>query len=94
MTSLDRTLPDEAFRAAVVSKDLAAIDAALVDYLVWFRSSGRDLAEAAKARDLMEWGLESVAEHRTGIANQIALLRNLSAAYWPHRAANTWGLDA
>jgi hypothetical protein len=94
MIPLDRTLPAEAFRAAVVSKDLTAIDAALVDYLVWFRSNGRDLTEAAKARDLMEWGLEAVAEHRTGIANRIALLQTLSAAYWPHRAASTWGLDA
>jgi hypothetical protein len=94
MTPRDGILPADAFRAAVISKDIAAIDAALADYLAWFRSSRRDLAEVATARDLMEWGLQSAAEHRTVIANEIARLQTLSAAYYPHQADNTWGVEA
>jgi hypothetical protein len=85
---------EETFRSAVEADDLSSVSAALQDYLAWFGSEPRSLAEVAAARELMQSCAETAASRRSNLALQLARLSTVSAGYGALRISNTWRLDA
>ena len=94
MTAPEFSSREESFRSAVEADELSAVSEALQDYLAWFGSEPRSLAEVAAARELMQSCLETAASRRSNLELQLARLSTVSAGYCALRTSNTWRLDA
>jgi hypothetical protein len=85
--------PEESFRLAFAAEDLSSVEAAARQYLAWFQSQSRTLAEIAAARDLFQWGAQAAVKRKECLAEELARLTVVFATYRPPRISNTWHLD-
>jgi len=80
----------ESLRLAVESGDFSAADAALGNYLTWFQSAPRNLAEVAEARDLLDWAVEVAKSRKADISQELGRVTAFFAAYGPRRISHSW----
>jgi hypothetical protein len=81
---------EEAFRAAVEAHDFSRAEAALRDYVTWFRSESRDLAEIESARNLLQWGISVTTAHKVQLVEELTRLKRVFGAYLPYTCSQTW----
>jgi hypothetical protein len=85
----------ELFRKAVEADDFSAAEAALQNYLTWFRSAPRTPVEVAQAKSLCEWGVQVATARKSGLAGKLSRLTTVFAGYRPSRPSiHTWNIDA
>ncbi len=93
MTPPFHTSYEDSLRFAVEADDLRSVDGALRQYLAWFRSERRSLAEVAQARDLFQWAAQIATTRRGYLARDLARLTTVSTGYRGPRAISTWHID-
>jgi hypothetical protein len=81
---------EEAFRAAVEAHDFSRAEAALRDYVIWFRSESRDLPEIESARNLLQWGISVTTAHKVQLVEELTRLKRVFDAYMPRACTQTW----
>ena len=85
-----RLHPEEIFRSAVEAHDFPRAEAALQDYVTWFRSARRNRQEIESARDLFQWGVSVTSAHRARLAGELMRLKRVFDAYLPRKRTQTW----
>ena len=81
---------EETFRSAVEAHDFPRAEAALREYVTWFKSASRSREEIESARDLFEWGVGVTCARRVQIAEELMRLRTVLDAYQPPTRVETW----
>jgi hypothetical protein len=81
------------FRSAVEAREFSLAQAALQEYIAYFRSRPRTLEEVNDARNLLQWGLQHTHAHKTQIAEELMLLKTVFEAYKPTRRSHTWRIE-
>jgi hypothetical protein len=95
LDSMSSSSPDAAgLLAALESDDYPRVQAAIQEYLVWFRSAPRTLEEVDDARQLFESGVEAAKDHRLQIVEKLHRLTRVFDNYVPPRNPHVWHLDA
>jgi hypothetical protein len=90
MTPRGRHPSEQTFRSALAAHDFSRAEAALREYVAWFRSSPRTVQEIESAKDLFKWGIEVTSARKMGIAEELMRLKNIFDAYVPNRRSQTW----
>lgn len=91
MKSAHRCHQEEAFRSALGAHDFTLADAALREYMAWFRSEPRNLEDIRSAIQIFEWGIRVTASRRVKVAEELMRLKALFDAYLPGRSdTETW----
>jgi hypothetical protein len=93
MTNRAFDFREDAVRSAVEAGDFACADAAMREYLAWFGSEPRTLAQVAAARNLMRSSLDSAVARRANLAAQLRRVTTVSTGYSVPRVSTTWRLD-
>ena len=81
---------EEAFRSALEAHDFSRAEAALRDYITWFRSDSRDLPEIESARNLLQWGISVTSAHKVQLVEELTRLKRVFDAYLPRTCTQTW----
>ncbi len=82
--------PEETFRSALEAHDFPRAEAALQEYVTWFKSGSRSLQEIESARNLFKWGIEVTSARKVRIAEELMRLKRVFDAYLPNRHSQTW----
>jgi hypothetical protein len=88
--SLRQLHHEEAFRSALEAHDLARAEAALQDYVTWFKSESRSRQEIESARNLFKWGIHVTSTRKARIAEELMSLKRVFDAYLPRKHTQTW----
>lgn len=81
------------FRTAIETDDFAMAQKTLGNYILWFQSKPRELADIQSARELMEWGMRTANNRRAHLAEELMLATRLVAAYGRRSETHTWRME-
>ena len=79
--------------SAIESDDVPTVEAAIQDYVAWFHSGERTLAEVAHARDLFTSSAQTVHARKRRIADELGRLTTISGGYRSPRISSTWNVN-
>jgi len=93
MTQPDLNPYAKVFRAAVEANDYSLAEAAMHNYITWFRSAPRTLAEVAHAKNLFTWGAEAAMARKARLAGELARVTRFFGGYRPSATSHTWYVE-
>lgn len=73
---------ESAFRGALLALDFERAQSSLRDYITWFGSQPRSVAELQSARALLGWGIQFATSARLEIARELMRLKSRLDAYY------------
>jgi hypothetical protein len=81
---------EEAFRSAVEAHDFSRAEAALRDYVGWFKSESRGPEEIESAKNLVQWGIGVTSAYKVKLVEELTRLKRVFDAYQPRSHTPTW----
>jgi hypothetical protein len=67
-------LPEDLLRSAIESGDYAGANAALNDYMKWFKSAPRTAGEIERVRTLLDWAVRATCAGKVKLAGEMSFV--------------------